>query len=245
MKIEHKDIGKNTVRYTTCNERWYLTYDDDGKITRKVPSVTWILNYMPTSPYLIKWIAEQGLDEAENVKKKAGVKGSKVHNAIEDLLLGNEVKHDSLYFNELSKLDEELSAEEYKAIYSFSQWFAEFNPKTVKTEFNIIGKEYAGTIDYVCTIEKQNYLIDFKTSAQIYDVHRAQVSAYKHLLEEETKKKFKMAILQVGYNRNKKGYKFTEIEDLFPLFESAKAQWAHAEKNTHPKEIELPLKINL
>jgi len=35
----------------------------------------------------------------------------------------------------------------------------------------------------------------------------------------------KTAILQVGYDRNKAGYKFTEIEDAFPLFKVAQQIW--------------------
>jgi hypothetical protein len=35
----------------------------------------------------------------------------------------------------------------------------------------------------------------------------------------------KTAILQVGYERNKAGYKFTEIDDAFPLFKVAQQIW--------------------
>ena len=65
-----------------------------------------------------------------------------------------------------------------------------------------------------------------------------QVSAYRTALEngenplfEEDGKTLvdmsgcKTAILQVGYDKNKAGYKFTEIEDAFPLFKVAQQIW--------------------
>src|SRR5205823_4120979 len=70
-----------------------------------------------------------------------------------------------------------------------------------------------------------------------------QISAYRTALENgenplfeknpngtETDKLVDMsglrtAILQVGYDRNKAGYKFTEVEDAFPLFKVAQQIW--------------------
>lgn len=59
------------------------------------PSITWIGHYSPMGYGLLKFYADRRLDEVEMVKKAAGEKGSKVHQAIESLLLGESVKLDS------------------------------------------------------------------------------------------------------------------------------------------------------
>ena len=45
----------------------------------------------------------------------------------------------------------------------------------------------------------------------------------------------KLAILQVGYARNKAGYKWTEIEDKFPLFLAARQIWSSETEGQEPK----------
>jgi hypothetical protein len=85
----------------------------------------------------------------------------------------------------------------------------------------ILSKTYTRFVPFyekfrlVCEIAGQPYIIDFKTGQNVWPEYELQVSAYKHALED---KGFKLAILQVGYKRNKAGWKFTEIEDKFDLF---------------------------
>jgi hypothetical protein len=87
------------------------------------------------------------------------------------------------------------------------------------------------------------FVIDFKISKNVWKEYELQVSAYRTALENgenpiyernangtETDRLvdlsgLKGAILQVGYERNKAGYKFTEIEDAFHLFKVAQQIW--------------------
>lgn len=115
---------------------------------------------------------------------------------------------------------------------------------------------YAGTVDWVVRLtpkpEGRNplkltgptpYVIDFKTGKQVWKEYELQVSAYRMALENgenPIREKnpngtegpiidlsgLRTAILQVGYERNKAGYKFTETEDAFGLFEVAQQIWA-------------------
>ena len=61
--------------------------------------------------------------------------------------------------------------------------------------------------------------------------YELQVSAYKQALQEEeyigdgNLPFYTLAILQLGYDRNKAGYKFTEIDDAFDLFKVAQQIW--------------------
>jgi hypothetical protein len=85
--------------------------------------------------------------------------------------------------------------------------------------------------------------VDFKTSKYIWKEYQLQVSAYRMALENgenpiaarnpngtETGKVMdvsglKAAILQVGYDKNKAGFKFTEVEDVFSEFKVAQQIW--------------------
>ena len=102
---------------------------------------------------------------------------------------------------------------------------------------------YAGTVDLVCNIDGKPYIIDFKTSQYIWPSHELQVSAYKH--SQSNLKDCNLAILQVGYQRNKKGFKFTDIDDKFDLFLSARSIWKNECENIEPKKRDYPIEIKL
>ncbi|MEO5366651.1 MAG: hypothetical protein H7831_09915 [Magnetococcus sp. WYHC-3] len=239
MKREIKiiDKEKGIVQWTFPDERWY---EVDGKF---IPSTTWICGYYPKGVPFYKWLADKGWDEAEAIKSAAGDKGSKVHQAIDDLVSGKEIGLESKYLNKSTGEEEELTAEEYKCIMSFAKWFKDVNPVIVGHDILAHNEQegYAGMVDFVCEIEGQTYIVDFKTSANIWPEYELQVSAYKHALNLDAK----LAILQVGYNRNKNEYKFTEVEDKFDLFLSAKKIWANECEGIQPKQREYPLTIKL
>ena len=223
------DDGKQ-VQITIADERWYLKIeqDDDGKVIsqKEYPSVTWIADHYPKGIGFYKWLADKGWDEAEGIKNAAGNKGSKVHQAVEDLLLGNEVTMEGEYRNAKGDM-EELTLEEYECLMSFDEWFKEAKPKILQTELTLFNEEhnYAGTADFICEIDGERTLIDFKTSAQIWPSHKLQISAYKHALPEEYSCE-KTAILQLGYRKNKyKKWKLTPVEDHFDLFLASQLIW--------------------
>jgi len=242
MKIDIKTTKNPDVVQITCtDERWYQ-HKATGEI---VPSSTWIAGCYPKGIGFYKWLAEHGWDEAESIKNEAGEKGSKVHLCIERLLAGDSIRHDEMLENLQTKVLEEISVSEYEAVVSFRDWFAETHPGTISTESVLFNFEhgYAGTMDYKCTINGEVWLIDFKTSQYIWPSHELQLSSYKHSPENADVEK--MAILQIGYQRNKKKYKFTEVEDKFELFLAAKMIWKNENENVHPKQYEFPQSITL
>jgi hypothetical protein len=247
------DEKRQTTQITVADERWYMRPDTDAAtglpIIKAVPSVTWIADYWPNK-FLEDWRARQGLDEAEAIKKAAGEKGSVVHKAIEMILSGQEVRIDTKVpdiakSTEQEPVTRELTYEELVCVQSFIDWRNEANPEVLATETNVFSDihNYAGTVDFVCRIGGVPYVIDFKTSKNVYRHHELQVSAYRVALENgenplpeknpngtETGKNvdvsgLKAAILQLGYARNKAGYKFTEIDDAFALFKVAQQIW--------------------
>ena len=234
MKIEKRivDAKRGIVQITTSDTRWYqirepkkgefLTQDDF------YPSITWIGSYYPKTIRYMRWLADKGWDKAEEVKNLAAEKGSREHNACADLVKGVKIKIDSQYSDSEGEV-KELTGEEYAGIMSFKEWLDEEQPQILGLDYTILNHKYryAGTVDIKCRIKSDNYqsvwIIDLKTSQDIWPSHEIQVSAYKAADPEVQK----IAILQIGYNRNKtKKYKFTEISDQFNLFLSTKNIWA-------------------
>lgn len=256
MKKEIISVDKRRGIYqiTTTDERWYTLEGTDDKSGLPdfayVPSSTWISSYVYKDVGFYKWLASKGWDEAEAIKAEAGDKGSKVHNAIERMLDGVEVKMEDKFYSKLSDADEELTAEEYTALYAFKEWFDKEKPEILMKESTVVSKKYnfAGTVDCVAKLGGDIYILDWKTSQNIWPSMEAQLSSYKQALKEMGKSvsKAKLAILQLGYRRNKRGWKFTEVEDQFKeLFIPALHFWTKANSKTSPKQVELPLSLKL
>jgi hypothetical protein len=77
------------------------------------------------------------------------------------------------------------------------------------------------------------------------------VSAYKQPLESAEfhiegldVTNIKLAILQIGYRRNKAGYKWNEVEDQFPLFLAARQIWAKECEGQQPKRRDHPIVLS-
>lgn len=251
-EIRVVDKEKGILQVTTADERWYIRDRVDPKtgeaVPEYVPSVTWICDHYPKGVQFYKWLASKGWDEAEAIKTAAGDKGSRVHKAIQDLIEGREIKIDAKYKSYAEDKELELTFEEYEAVLSFAKWHEEVKPEFIAWEFPVWGDGYAGTVDLLCSIGGQKYIVDFKTSAYIWPSHELQVSAYKralHIEELNGPEEIKLAILQVGYRMNKKRFKFTEIDDQYPEFLAAKLIWAKEQKGVEPKQRDYPMSVRL
>lgn len=247
MKRHIRQITEDgkSVQITTVDERWYIQTKENGSIV-EYPSVTWIVQSYPKGIGYMKWLAQHGWDDAEAIKEAAGDRGHKVHQAITSLLLGNSISMDDTLRNSENGADEEIGLEEYEAIMSFADWFKEAKPKTIQNELTVFNDEhkYAGTVDYICEMNGERWLIDFKTSANIWPSYELQLSAYAHALPDDLKPK-KLAILQVGYGKNRKGFKFTEVEDQFDLFLATHRIWQKEHGNAKPHQKDYPTSISL
>ena len=253
-EIVEVDKEKGIYRITTTDERWYVQEEKDKAtglpFMKFRPNVTWITSYVYKGIEFYKWLANKGWDEAEAIKSEAGDKGSKIHKAIEVLIAGASIKMEDKFFNNSKEADEELTPDEYGAILSFKQWCDDYKPEFIMQESVVTSEKYdfAGTVDCVAKIKDQIYIIDWKSSQYVWPSMEAQVSAYKQALGEMGRKVegAKLAILQIGYKRNKKKYKFTEVEDQFEsLFLPAQAFWKKATAGQAPKQVEYPLEIKL
>ena len=256
MLREVKKIKKGVIRITSLNERWYAKIVINDKTGLKeysyYPSSTWISGYYPKGTYFYKWLAGKGWNEAEAIKQSAADKGSRVHYACEDLDRGKEIKITDTYLNPRTKQREELSKEEVDCIISYRDFLDETKPVLLAQEITSFGDVYAGTADKIFAIgDKKNreiWIIDLKTSQSIWPEHELQISSYSHMeidykklgISDTEWKKRKMAILQIGYKKNRKGYKFTEIEDKYHVFKTAYKIWQNENSDMKPKERDYP-----
>ncbi len=258
--IKQVDEKRGILQVTIADERWYVKEETDQTtglpFHRYVPSVTWIAGHYPKGIGFYKWLADKGWDESQAIKSAAGDKGSKVHEAISAIFRGEEVRIDSEFLNRSSGKLEELTLEEVDCIKSFVDWFAENKPVNVAWDLTVFSEKlgFAGTIDYICRIGDELWLVDFKTSAQVWSEYELQVSAYKEaLIEMQGRGDFsqigdmrqaKLAILQVGYAKNKARYKWNEVADQFPLFLAARQIWAKECEGQEPKKRDYPIVLS-
>lgn len=251
-QIRTVDQQKGIVQITTVDSRWYARPATDPVTGlpryEYVPACTWICDYYPKGQAFWRWLAEKGWNEAEAIKVAAGDKGSKVHQASGDLLDGKMVAMEASYLNNTTGQPEPLSLEEYGCLMSFVAWAKEAKPMVVNREFVVWNDQdgYAGTVDLLCLVHGERWLIDLKTSQHVWPSHELQVSAYKHALPAVTYTgDTKLGILQLGYRRNKAGWKFTEVADQYPLFLAAKQIWSKETAGQVPAQKDYPLSLML
>lgn len=270
MKKEIVEINeeKKIFRVTTVDERWYARPSTDpatGLPSYEFrPSASWIAGKYPKGIGYFKWLAEKGWDEAEAIKLERAQAGSKMHQACEQLALGNAVKHDDKFTNPETGAVEELTVEEYEAVISFKDWYesiAAMHPVVVATEFTIWADKYAGTGDLLIEVdrddmpgEREIWLIDLKSSQNVFESHKIQLNMYFRapimipLKGEDLGKEIevvptRMFILQIGYRRNKNAYKFTEVEKDNEMWQDAYRIWKREHGEEQPKQRDLPLAI--
>lgn len=208
MKIEHRKVNDGILQITTSDERWY-TLDEETFYK----SNSWVTSFWPKGRGFEEFLKKNG-DEAEQIKRDAGNKGSKIHQAIEDLLNGIEVKFDAKYMNHDTGREEELTADEYWTIMTFVKWWeklnAEHEVKVLAVEHSDISltMEVGYTLDLLIQVDGEKWIVDYKTSKEIYMSHKLQTWLMK--FHQKADRAF---LLQIGYNRNKDGFKLTEVEE--------------------------------
>lgn len=262
-EIIQVDEKNKIYRVTTLDERWYArpTKDELGLPTYiYLPSATWVAGYYYTSPYLIKYIAEKGLTESDRLMKEAGDKGSKVHYACEDIDKGVQIDvRTTKYMNNSLGQLEELTIEEIDCIKSYVDYINEVQPQLLASELSVFSNRIAGTIDKIWAVKnevtnvRQIWIIDLKTSKQVWDEHKIQLNfynecniPYKYLgITEEEWQNRKLGVLQLGYQgyrtEGKAMYKFTEIEISDTMKNVAYTVWQQQNPNTKPKQKDYPL----
>lgn len=186
------------------DERFYTRIVDGKRQYR--PSVTHKMSVAyPTDYGLINWRGDVGNKRAGEILDETSFLGTWVHEAIERILIGQEITKGEIRdtFNGKSSL------KVLRCLQGFMEWMEEFKPTDWTAEFTTWndGHNYAGTVDFKCTIEGETYIVDWKTSKFISEKHRMQISAYGFSEGVD-----KVALLHLG-NTTKKKWSFLVLKE--------------------------------
>ena|SRR3990167_3195606 len=236
----------------TLTDHWYNVFLGKKKIGT-FPSSTTILHAYPQSEFLTKWIADNGWQESQSIKSAAGERGTMVHKAIEALLNGTQLWKGGM----VPGMTRTISVEEWFKLTTFVDFYHECRPKLIANELPVFSKKYGycGRTDYICEIDGKIVLMDFKTSNHLHRSFPLQFASYANAVEEITDLKIDCTgVLQLGTQRNRKGYRFElygDWRDHFKTFLSVKNTWEY-EFNTdskgfkkEPAVLELPATLKL
>lgn len=221
------------------DSRFYQGVEKDTEEIKWVyPSCTTVIDAtFPKSSYLIKWIRENGICGQFEFEKAADI-GTKIHATIEQLLMGAAIS------------TENMSFKEKKCVQAFIDWYDEFQPEIIKTEHIVANHQqrFAGAIDLICKLNyesgkkvyKGTYVVDFKTSNQIVDKHKIQVSAYRECIDSQVVDA-KCATLHLG-NRTIAGWSFAEVdhEKFWPWFIHLRKFFDMLYPDAKPSEVTFP-----
>lgn len=227
--------------YTRDHVNWY-------------PGVTTILAVVSKGKQYETWLKSNGFN-ADVLAREAMNRGSRVHQAIQDLLNGAELKFGTLEDGAFYTRDE------WQLVNKFYDFYTGFNPTTIAVEKVLVSDilRFGSQLDYVCMLNGERWIIDHKTGG-IYDSAEMQVSSYVYLWNEFYPKEpiQRAGILQLesthrGRDKTGKsiqgvGWKLLPVENIeqnFADFQHIQAIWERQNPNYKPFNLEYPAKLVL
>ena len=218
------------------------------------PSVTTILQYMPKNKFFETWMKDVG-HNADLIMRKAGKEGTQVHEACEQLVLGNEVK----WMDDYGRA--KYSQIVWEMILRFADFWHTHKPELISAEDFVWSDihKYAGTADLVVKMDGEVWLLDIKTSNSIHKSYDLQLASYAKGLEEAKgikidrtgiiwlKSHTRSASKQKGKYQGK-GWQIKvidKIEENFELFKMIYKLYSLENPNTEPIYNSYPTTIKL
>lgn len=221
-----------------------------------VPGATTILSGgLPMGDGLKFWLQNKSKEEADKIVKEASDYGTELHRLLELLNQGvvlrtqdhrEELMHDCI---------------------SYVSWYRQWKPEIAFSEIVVayVDEDYpfAGTIDLVCKIGEENWLIDFKSSNSHQLSHDLQVAAYAEAFTQSYDQQIhRIGVLRLGTKHkqlgrkkylgkalNGPGYEFTIADNVsFDDFKTVYDNYKLVNGGKIPEppmEVELPDTIQL
>lgn len=247
MKIIH---NSEIQQITFLDERYYF----DDKTQTYYPSVTTILDVYPKGYGYNQWLKDLG-SNADDVLKRAGDQGSRIHEAISHFLNGEEIK-----WTEGEK--ENYTLDEWLMLLKFMDFYKTYKPETIAVEVSLVSSElgFGGTLDYICKLNGQVWYIDWKSGSGVYKGNKIQGAAYQKLanylkMEPKIERLGCMHLRATTRGSDKTGkqiqgdgWKLDEVEDpdhLYKLFEHAYDIWKEENPNPIPKNMVYPDRMSI
>ena len=179
--------------------RYYYRYDENGN-PEFFPSVTTILSQtLPKSPFLIQWIADKGMDEAERYKQERAAYGTFMHGAFEELIIARSYDLDGLKGKLKAYIESERLPVDFinyaddlkKDVLAFAQFVIDYDVRPFAVEIALVHPfyKYAGMIDCPCTIldrpggkNRIRAIVDFKSGRKgFYEEAEIQLHLYREM----------------------------------------------------------------
>lgn len=173
--------------------RYYYDFDNDGEPVFYPSITTLIAQTMPTSQYLVKWIADMGYEAADQYKNERAYYGTFMHAEIAELVIRRTYDLDGLKHRLIKYIDAKVLAAKFidyadslrKNMLSFAQFVIDYNVRPLAVEIALIHPldMYACTLDMPCIISVRGKdvraIIDFKSGKQFYETNEIQLHAQK------------------------------------------------------------------
>ena len=185
----------------TESYRYYYRFNADGE-PEFYPSVTTLLRQtMPTSPFLIKWMLENGKEQADEKRDLAAAYGTYMHIQFERLIINRKVDFDALPADLLAYMERENLPEKVftewigkirKDVLAFAQFIKDYNVRALAIEIGLAHPDYhfAGCIDLPCIMtdpksgEDFTAIVDFKSGRKgFWEEHELQLHLYRMMWE--------------------------------------------------------------
>ena len=212
--------------FRLCDRKGDWTHYFHQPTKRYLPAVNHILHtaYNKGERFM-QYLLSVSKDEAKDKLERAGNRGTRVHQAINEMILGKEIRLDTTFLNELTGRHESLTDDEWKMLRSFTRWVEDFKPETVifDTAVCSLKSGFAGTLDWYGTVSisvktapqkveqvRVYCLIDWKSSSAVWDEYAYQLGGYDTALIEKGvigSDTCCTAILRLG-TKHKSGYEF-------------------------------------
>jgi ATP-dependent exoDNAse (exonuclease V) beta subunit len=163
---DYKQITLPDSRYYRRNGNFY-------------PSVTFVLQIYPKGKQFENWLKQVGF-ASEHIVKKASEDGTQVHEMAESYLNGEEL-------NFLNKQGHPAYNPEIWIMFlRFVEFWETHKPTLIETEVHLFSDELqvAGTCDLIVEIEGELWLLDIKTSNQVYSTYELQTAVYTQCYKE-------------------------------------------------------------
>lgn len=201
---------ETVFRLDSSGHRYYYTFDENGEPRFYVSVTTLIKQTLPTSPSLIKWIADMGYDESQRYAAERASYGTFMHAQIAELIINrsydlNKLKERLKLYIESEKLPSDFInyADDFKKdILAFAQFMKDVDLKPLAIELVLTNPEdgYAGAIDLAAeiTIEEKGFF---------GEVYKAGANAGK---PKETKRQRRIRAI-IDFKSGRKGF-FPEYE---------------------------------
>ncbi len=248
MKIIH---NTDVEQITFLDERFYL----DKESGNYYPSATTVLDVYPKGYGFQQWLKDLG-SNSEEVLKRAGEQGTHIHEGIQSLLNGNEIKW-------IDGEKDNYTLDEWLMIRKFYEFYETYKPEVIAVEETLVSSTlgFGGTLDLVCRLQGQIWYIDWKSGGAIYKGNKIQGSAYQKLWNSQRKEQIERlgcmhlkaatrGADKTGKQIQGEGWKLDEIEEpdrMFRLFQHAQEIWKEENPNPQPKNMVYPdrLKLNV